>query len=524
MNKRVKLEVNIDNVRHNYLLNREITKQGELCIPMIKADAYGFNQIHVVNSLLTMDKPQKDFFVYSIGEGVELRMAFGDKINKIYCVVGCVSDGEEELAVKYNLIPTINNLQQLRRFSNEAKKVGKTLEITMQINLGLNRSGLMQHELDEAKKIIEDKNNKLNLTMVFGHLACQYELDTELGKKYTKKEYDLFIDSAKKFPYAIRGLLGGIGILKIPEGHLETSRPGTTLYAAQPQGETRYIFKDLLTITAPVHILKGTKDTIYIDFGIRNGLCHAYEQNGFVYIDDEKVKVNKLEYDKTLFKVKDNSKYEGKTALLVGYHGNKHIGGFQFSDMNGTVPEEELYRVVINEDIHADEVDCSTNGGCEIKRPNINKIINFKNTVKLTKDKHIKTLFSTITEIRTIERDGACGYDAGEDVKTGDIIATMPFGYADGFARAISQTKVLLYVKHGNEFLPCPLCGRIPMDQACFRIPFEYKDKIKVGDEVYLIDEENDITADRFEQATNSIQDDLFYLVPYGKRTKIIIE
>ena len=56
--KKTEITIDVDKIQYNYKLLRDVTKQGELCIPMIKANAYGFNYYDVVYNLLNMDNPQ----------------------------------------------------------------------------------------------------------------------------------------------------------------------------------------------------------------------------------------------------------------------------------------------------------------------------------------------------------------------------------------------------------------------------------------------------------------------------------
>lgn len=513
---KTRITIDINDIRYNYLLFREITKQGELCIPVIKGNAYGFNYYDVVYNFLRMNEPQKDYFVYLVNEGCELREQFGEEIRNIYCLTGPMN-GQEEIFLKYNIIPVLNSLEQIYIWSNFAKKQNKKLKSIIQFNLGLNRSGIQQNEIEIVRDFIYDKNNNIDLIMIMGHLAYQYRLNSELGQRFTKKEFELFENAYRYFPGIKRGLLGTEGILKIQEGLFEFSRPGTALFTGQPSDESKYIFRTAITVVSPIHLVEDSKNYFYIEFGINQGLSTSYQNVGYIYVDGEKIFAKKVEENKTFFEVEYNEKYKGKKALLLGYLNNDYIDGYEFSRLNGSVPEEVLCKVALvgNTDLTEQVV----LNGCQDVIKNFE--LNFEkvnNVVYNRKTNKIEKLTSTVTEIRTVDVDGGCGYDGEELVKKGDIIGTFPIGYADGLNRKISSNKISVFVLVDRKLVSLNLCGKVPMDQMCFRIPKEYKDIIKVGDEIIIIDNELGVTFDRFYEKIKLTEEEIFFMVAKSKR------
>lgn len=517
--KKTKITLDINKIRYNYELLRDITKQGELCIPMIKANAYGFNYYDVVYNLLNMDKPQRDFFIYSIEEGCELREQFGDKIRNIYCVTGPMKD-REKLYYDYKVIPVLNSLEHLYRWSDFAKKKNENLECLLQFNLCLNRSGLQQSEIETVRDFIYNKDNRLDLVMIMGHIAHQHKLDSELGEKLTKKELQLFENAYKHFPEIKRGVLGSEGILKIPEGFFEFSRPGTTLFTGQPLFEKENIFKTAINIISPV-FLGEDKNTIYINFGIKQGLATCYENGGFVYINGEKIMAKKVDSNKTYFEVENNEKYKDAEALLVGYFGNDYIDGYTFSRINGSVPEEALCKVAIVVD--EEYIEHEVLNGCpeKIKKP---ENLEFTNKAVFDKNGKLLKFTSAITEIRKIEEDGTCGYDGREEVKKGEFIATFPIGYADGLDRKLGCNGVAIHLLIDGKLEKCYFCGGVPMDQMCFKIPEKFADKVKVGDEVIVVDNEHGIKTEDFCEKIGLSEEEVFFMAGRSNRVKSCVE
>lgn len=96
------------------------------------------------------------------------------------------------------------------------------------------------------------------------------------------------------------------------------------------------------------------------------------------------------------------------------------------------------------------------------------------------------TLKATITNVKTLEKDMYVSY--GRTFKTSNetIVATIPVGYADGYLRKLAENgKVIIK----GEF--APIIGRICMDQ--FMIDVTNIPDVKIGDEVILLGEKNDL-------------------------------
>lgn len=87
------------------------------------------------------------------------------------------------------------------------------------------------------------------------------------------------------------------------------------------------------------------------------------------------------------------------------------------------------------------------------------------------------SLSSSLVHIKTVPTGEKIGY-GGTYVTTGEeIIGTVPIGYADGFIRDFQGFHVLV------EGEPCPIVGRVSMDQLTIRLPKHYP----LGTEVVLI-------------------------------------
>ncbi len=116
--------------------------------------------------------------------------------------------------------------------------------------------------------------------------------------------------------------------------------------------------------------------------------------------------------------------------------------------------------------------------------------------------KPVLILKSKILFLKEIKEDTYISYQKKYMAKKGEFIGTIPAGYADGVNRRFSNKgKVII------QGIKCPIIGNICMDQMMVSIPKEIKDKVKLGDEVIIYNEEynekaNEIGSIAYEMLT----------------------
>jgi alanine racemase len=88
-------------------------------------------------------------------------------------------------------------------------------------------------------------------------------------------------------------------------------------------------------------------------------------------------------------------------------------------------------------------------------------------------------LKSRVAHVKTMEEGEAVSYGATYAAKSGERIATIPVGYADGYSRLLSNRGCVLI--RGKR---CPVVGRICMDQLMVCVT--HVPDVAVGDEVVL--------------------------------------
>ena len=114
--------------------------------------------------------------------------------------------------------------------------------------------------------------------------------------------------------------------------------------------------------------------------------------------------------------------------------------------------------------------------------------------------KPVFTLKTKVIYIKTLNNNTFISYGKTAEGGKGDIIATLPIGYADGLDRRFSNGGTVKI--HGKK---CTIIGRICMDMTMIIIPNNLKNKVGVGTEVEIYGQDINEKA----QSIGSIADEL---------------
>ncbi|SDL18150.1 alanine racemase [Lacicoccus qingdaonensis] len=86
-------------------------------------------------------------------------------------------------------------------------------------------------------------------------------------------------------------------------------------------------------------------------------------------------------------------------------------------------------------------------------------------------------LTAKVAALHNLKPGESVSYGRTYTAQDDETIATLPIGYADGFIRARSGSKVEI---NGHQ---CPVVGRVCMDSIMVKVPAD----VKIGDQAYLI-------------------------------------
>ena len=149
------LKINLGFLGDNYNNLKNSLKKSRIgCV--LKSDAYGLGLTKVAKKLVKMGC--QDFFLTNLRETLKVRKECSK--SNIILLNGLINLQKDEIKKVFhnNIIPTINSLDELKKFNNLSKKFSFKPKITLHFDTGINRLGIDEQEIMLKIMIINEIN------------------------------------------------------------------------------------------------------------------------------------------------------------------------------------------------------------------------------------------------------------------------------------------------------------------------------------------------------------------------------
>jgi alanine racemase len=138
------VEIDLDNLVHNYRIMKAAVGPDVAIMPAVKADSYGHGAVECARAL---ESAGADWFGVALPEeGLELRDA---GITRPILCLGGFWEGQEQSLAAGNLTPVIFRIDLLERLSREARDRGRVLDYHLKVDTGMGRLGVPFSRLGE---------------------------------------------------------------------------------------------------------------------------------------------------------------------------------------------------------------------------------------------------------------------------------------------------------------------------------------------------------------------------------------
>ncbi|MFP4168018.1 MAG: alanine racemase [Desulfonatronovibrionaceae bacterium] len=221
----VRAEIDLEAVKHNFRLLKEKCRNP---IPVIKSNAYGHGLVPV--SRVLAEHGADSLAVGTANEGAALRLT--PYAGEIISLLGPIRDRDYQDILDYSLVPFIGSLEHMRRLSEKAGK--STVPIALKFDTGMSRLGFEPDQADTVARTLKGLKN-LKPVYLCSHLAAAddpgeqkftaLQAETLLGVDNTLREQGLKCRIS---------LANSAAVLAHPDLHLDTQRPGISLYGGNP--------------------------------------------------------------------------------------------------------------------------------------------------------------------------------------------------------------------------------------------------------------------------------------------------
>lgn len=221
-------EIDLGRLRQNLLRVRGMIGEHCLLMEVVKSDAYG----HGLCSCARCAEPYVDWFaVTTAGDGIRLREA---GCRKPILVFGTLEDKDIETAARRRLTANFYSLEYAGHLNDFLMGSGLTLDGHLEIDTGMNRTGLkarpekLATAVEAAKAIYALPS--LRVRGIYTHFACPDAL-ADGDRRFTILQWNLFqgvcgMLTQDGYALGIRHCLSSTGLIWHPEFQLDMVRTG----------------------------------------------------------------------------------------------------------------------------------------------------------------------------------------------------------------------------------------------------------------------------------------------------------
>ncbi len=288
--------VNLDNIAYNYHKIRDELAKCSIVSAVVKGNSYGFGAVPISKRLYK--EGCRNFFVATIDEGIEIKNALPHSDVRIFVLSG-VFENTEDILLKYNLIPVLNNWNQSDLWIKKAKDLKKKLDAVVHVDTGMSRNGFLDEDEGHSDN---DILSSLNLLFVMSHLACADDVFSEMNRK----QLDRFKSALKRFGNPPACLSATNGIFLGKDYQFDMVRPGKSIYGFSIREDMIGVVKPVMDIFSRIvqvnHLKKGDTvgygstfvashdmTSVTLGMGYSDGFMRKFSGFGYGFLEGKKL-------------------------------------------------------------------------------------------------------------------------------------------------------------------------------------------------------------------------------------------
>ena len=234
------LEIDRTFYRSNLDLMQTVVRPDCAISCVVKGNAYG----HGISSIVPLAEEWgiRHFSVFHAGEALEVQQASNAESDIL--VLGFLTDDELEWAVEQDISFQVFDLHRLRWAEDAARRVGRPARVHLELETGMNRTGLDDADFREAVERVAASSGTLDCDGICTHFAGA---ESEGNFVRIRDQIDRFhraveIAAERGIRPRLRHTAGSAATFAYPETHLDLVRVGISQYGFWPSQETRMRF------------------------------------------------------------------------------------------------------------------------------------------------------------------------------------------------------------------------------------------------------------------------------------------
>lgn len=370
------IEISKSALRHNLEFLRALLKPGVKISSVVKSNAYG----HGISVFVPVAEECgiDHFSVFSLDEAFMVKKSLINHADIM--IMGWTGLDDIFDAVENNFEFYTFEIETLKAAIAAAKKTGKKARIHLEIETGMNRTGLEGKDLRKALKLINDNNENLVLKGLCTHYAGAESVSNYLRvnnqfKRFNQKQK--WLSGKGLVPEKLHTACSA-ACIAYPKTQMDMVRIGILQYGLWPSPETFIYYvnkksdksdpiKRVLSWKSSIMSIKTVKEGEFISYGttylaktdmriaiIPTGYSHGYSRSlsnqGRVLISEQRVGVIGMVNMNML--IADITGVEnvniGDEVVFIGRQGDKEITVASFTEFSDQLNYELLTRLPLN--------------------------------------------------------------------------------------------------------------------------------------------------------------------------------
>ena len=331
---------------------------GSSLLAVVKADCYGLGAVQI-SKTLSKERVVSIFGIATLSEGIELRE---NGIKEQILVLGALYEGEFEIALKYDITPTIYSFSSLKKMIQLSRKIKKQINVHLKIDSGMGRLGFRKEELT---RILEELScsQLISVEGVFSNLASADDLDSDKTDRQYKQFLEM-VDLIEKSGIKLKflHLANSSGAIFHPSTRFNLIRPGIAMYGFFPDDHLEFkgLKKAVRFETTIIQVknmpenseigygatyrTKKNEKVAILPIGYGDGLPRILgSEGGFVLINGKKAPfIGRISMDLSAVSLNGIEAKEGEKVTLWGKEGKFELSPYDWAKWARTIPYEIL--------------------------------------------------------------------------------------------------------------------------------------------------------------------------------------
>ncbi|MBN2891259.1 MAG: alanine racemase [Bacteroidales bacterium] len=372
------IEINFNAIENNIEFLKSQFKEGVIISAVIKGNAYGHGTDIMVPSLERVGV--NHFSLYSSPEA-KIALEY-KKSGSTILIMGFVYPEDYEWVIANNIEFYIYEISVLEYAISIAKKTNKKAIVHLDIETGMNRTGLSLNDLKKVIKIILKNREYLIIKGVTSHLAGAESIanNSRVTKQLATFKKRVKLLNNNEIKPEITHIACSAAAINYPNSQFDLIRTGILVYGYWPTKETFINFihkyktredklRRIMRWKTTVMSIKKVKEGEFVGYGLgyqaqkniiimiipvgyANGYSRSLSNNGHVLVKESRAQIiGTVNMNMTICDITEIPNIKiGDEVVLIGRQGENEISFASFAEMNNSLNYEILARLPDNID------------------------------------------------------------------------------------------------------------------------------------------------------------------------------